>query len=126
MFSSIKSKFRLFIFIFFEKGDGYRGEDPTEDEERDMAADSDRRRQLDSGGQQRGRGGEVNGSKNNNGRRRKNRKKSRTSSRPENSHWNNGADARATLMSKQAGSKVAANETTLTQPLPTIICASEA
>ena len=80
------------FFLFFGKGDGYSGGDPTEEEEREMAEAAN-----DLGGQ---RGSEVGiaGARNNNGgrRRRKNRKKSRSSSssssssRAENSHWNNG------------------------------------
>ena len=78
-----------FIFIFFGKGDGYRGEDPTEEEERELAEAANHLRG------QRGREDGIVGARNNNGgrrRRKNNRKKSRSSSssRAENSHWNNG------------------------------------
>ena len=77
-------------FVFCP-GDGYRGEDLTEEEEREMGADDSN----DLGGQRGRGGGEGRGghssSSGNRQRRRKNRKKSsRSSSRAENSHWNNG------------------------------------
>lgn len=80
------------------QGDGYRGgEDPTEEEEREMAAG--RGGAASDLGGQRGREIGIAGARDNSGRRRrKNRKKSRqsssSSSRAENSHWNNGTCGR--------------------------------